>query len=117
MKTVEAPMITLPENEDLVKRLKVKISHYEARMKKTIADEDIKWKAPEVIQSILADSLYKKTIIEKLLGDGKVNTHELSKEIVETHGSFFPADFDRACSVVNDYCETGGENCYGGDGF
>ena len=64
------------------------------------------------------DAIYKVTVLKRLLQDGQVNTYELSLEMAKVHGSSFDVDvFDNACSVIEDYCKTGGANAHGGTGL
>ena len=56
-----------------------------------------------------------KTIIERLLRDGKIDVSKLCVEMVKIHGSdyFEMEDFVMACALVEDYCETGDASSYG----
>ncbi|MFA6183982.1 MAG: hypothetical protein WC682_02665 [Parcubacteria group bacterium] len=59
-------------------------------------------------------------ILEKLLDNNEngVVTHALSQELSQKYGeSFNPTLFDVACNIIIDYCDTGGQNVWGGTGL
>ena len=102
----KSPVIVLPENETHKTQLRRKLEEYKGRVKP--------FRAPE----LQMDTIYKMTVLERLLRDGQVNTWELSREIAKTYGSDFDGHaFNNACGVIEDYCETGGQNTNGGTGL
>ena len=95
------PIIVLPGER--VQQLRKKLAEYKVRVDS--------FRAPE----LQMDTICKKTVLERLLRDGQVNTWELSREMLKTYGSGFdPWAFNNACGVVEDYCKTGGQNVFGG---
>ncbi len=102
----ESPVIVLPENEERKLQLRAKLVEYRSRMQSH--------QAPEMQM----DAICKATVLRRLLRDGRVNTWELSLEMAETYGSGFSVNvFNNACSVIEDYCKTGGKNVRGGKGL
>jgi len=108
---IESPKIKFPEDINIVKALQGKLAEYKerlgAQMKKDL------YKAPE----LFTDTNYKIAVLEKLLTDGEVDTHELSRELNEQYGGFSVEDFDNACAVIEDYAKTGGKEVTGGTGL
>ena len=104
----ESPVIHLPSDEKRVNQLKKKLVEYEQRFLKN------QYKAPEQ----LMDTICKIAVLGTLLQDGKVTTWELSRELTATYGEGFSVSrFQNACTVIKDYCATGGKNVPGGTGL
>lgn len=102
----ESPILSLPADEGRVDQLRKKLAEYESRIDG--------FRAPELQMGAVC----KKAVLERLLRDGTVNTHELSRELVQQYGSGFdPRAFNNACGVIEDYCQTGGKNVSGGTGL
>lgn len=98
--------LLLPDNETRKQQLKSKLVEYKERVSL--------YRAPELQMGVIC----KITVLERLLQDGQVNTHELSREMFETYGSGFSVHaFNNACGVIDDYCKTGGKNTSGGTGL
>lgn len=63
------------------------------------------------------DNICKIAVLSRLLKTGSVNCWDLSVEIAQKYAQFianqfeaFERAFNNACSVIIDYCETGGVN-------
>ncbi|HOX10819.1 MAG TPA: hypothetical protein P5323_04025 [Candidatus Moranbacteria bacterium] len=108
---IESPKIKFPENINIVKALQGKLAEYKERLGAQMKEDP--YKAPE----LFTDTNYKIAVLEKLLTDGEVNTHELSRELNEKYGGFSVGDFDNACAVIEDYTKTGGKEVAGGTGL
>ena len=115
-KQTDAPIIKLAQNMESVLRLQKKLKDYRARIQREMAAIDA-YKAPEQVFEMLAGTGYKIAVVEKLLLEGEVNTHELSRELLEKHGKIDAENFNIACAVVDDYMKTGGKNVTGGSGY
>lgn len=112
----DAPIIKLAQNIEAVLRLQKKLKDYRARHQKEIATIDA-YKAPEQVFVMLAGTRYKIAVVEKLLLEGEVNTHELSRELLKKDGNVDAESFNVACAVIDDYMKTGGKNVTGGTGY
>ncbi len=117
----ESPKIELPKDFERIEKLEIKLEEYKRRLqdkKAKIKDSpELEWKAPEQVFPMLAGTIYKIAIGEKLLSEGEVKTYELSQELSKKYGTFVPRAFNKACTVIEDYCKTGGKNVRGGTGF
>lgn len=108
------PRIELPQGAQLRGKLEKKLEEYKFRM--GTAGIDDAYKAPEQMETsriIYYDSLYKSTVLERLLADGAVDVVKLEKSFKKLDAGLFR----RAVSVINDYCATGGARCFGGTGL
>ena len=112
----ESPKIELPKNPEIIKRLQNKLKDYKQRLAEKKKKIDA-YKAPEQVFHILADTNYKIAVLEKVLLEGEVSMHELSRELNAKDGQFDAHAFNNACGVVENYCSTGGKNARGGSGF
>lgn len=102
----ESPIIVLPKDESLIQQLRLKLEEYKKRYNP--------YRSPE----LQMDTICKTQVLERLLRDGSVNTHELSKELYDTYGSSLGGNsFNDACAVIADYCMTGGKQTNGGTGL
>lgn len=102
----ESPVIILPEDPNRRRQLEAKLEEYKGRL-----DSD---RHP----GLQMRGICKKMILERLLRDGQVKTWDFSLELEKTYGPYFDlCDFDMACAVIKDYCETGGANARGGTGL
>jgi len=100
------PVITLPSDPKRITQLKIKLLEYQRRFDP--------YKAPELQMGTIC----KMVVLERLLKEGKINAGDLSKEMAKTYGSGFnEGAFLNACSVIEDYCLTGGANVNGGTGL
>jgi len=96
---IKSLVITLPEERKRVEQLKMKLEEYKGRIS-------------------TMGTICKKTILERLLKDGKISTWEIAEEMIKKYGSDFNAGkFNNACAVILDYCTTGGENTVRGTGL
>ena len=112
----ESPKIEFPKDIEIVERMQEKLKDYKQRLeseKSKIGPH----KAPEQVFSTLADTKYKITVLEKLLLEGSVDTHQLSRELDEKDGQLDQQAFENACAVIEDYATTGGKRVVGGSGF
>lgn len=101
----EELVITLPTDETRQWQLCEKLAEYKKRRHP--------YRAPESQMDVIC----KIAVLERLC-EGKVNTCELSRDMVKNYGSGFNADdFNNACMVIQDYRETGGQNVRGGSGL
>lgn len=103
----EGPVIKLPENPEMVERLRAKLEEYRRRL------SDDQYKAPYAQQ----DTIYKIAILEKLLEDGVVDTWDLSRELGDKYGWFDVPAFESACGVIDNYAKNWGIGNIGGTGF
>jgi hypothetical protein len=116
IQTSDSPVLVLPDDEERVEQLKRKLEEYRERI--ASAHRANPNKHPGFINLVMADALYKKEILERLLRDGQVNTWVLSLELGNTYGPNFDLEvFDNACGVIDDYCKTGGASIIRGTGL
>ncbi|MBT9144063.1 MAG: hypothetical protein DDT29_02477 [Dehalococcoidia bacterium] len=108
---IESPKIKFPEDITKVKSLQEKLAEYKERLGTQMK------KDPHKVPELFTDTNYKIAVLEKLLTDGEVNTHELSRELNEKYGGFNVDDFNNACAVIEDYAKTGGKEVTGGTGL
>lgn len=102
----DPPIIILPEDKKRRQQLKNKLEEYEKRI------------SPHRHPGLQMHAICKKIILERLLKEGEINTWNLSLEMAKTYGSDFNLDdFNDACGVIDDYCQTGGANVKGGTGL
>lgn len=102
----KGPVIILPTDETRKQQLHNKLVEYRKRLHP--------YRAPESQMDLVC----KIAVLERLLNNGQVNTWELSREMVAKYGPGFNTDdFNNACAVIGDYCETGGQNVRGGAGL
>jgi len=100
----EVSKIILPENKELREKLERKLKEYETRVKN--ADKE---RARIGAQNKIA-------VLKELLSNGIVEAAVLKKRVIQEE--WFDEDkFENAMWVINDYCETGGENVVGGTGL
>jgi len=103
---IKNPIITLPSNPKRVQQLKLKLLEYKKRIDG--------YKPPE----FQMDTLCKIAVLSRALEKGQVNTQDLMVEMEKTYGgSFNKGYFLRACTVIEDYCLTGGADLHGGTGL
>ncbi len=112
----ESPKIEFPNNIDTIKKLQDKLKEYRQRLEVQKKGID-QYKSPEQIFQRLADSHYKIAVVEKLLLEGVVDIHELSRELNEKDGQFDSSAFSNACAVIEDYSKTGGKSIVGRTGL
>lgn len=106
--------IELPQDAQLRKKLEKKLEEYKWRMGASRINDA--YKAPEQMESAMItyyDSLYKTTLLEKILADGEVDVQVLEKGFEKLDGGLFR----NAVAVINDYCTTGGARCFDGTGL
>ncbi len=100
------PVIKLPADPKRLKQLRLKLVEYEGRLDK--------YKHP----AAQMHGICKLAVLSSLIKSGKVNTPELMAEMTKTYGSSFnKGEFLSACTVIEDYCLTGGANLHGGTGL
>lgn len=113
------PTIKAPQDPQRRLQLEAKLEEYRARVGDTKGLEDEKdriWRAPESV--VHSGAYYRMKILEAVLRDGKVDTHALSRQMSEEmkkEGTSFDVHkFNKACTIIADYIETGGANVIGG---
>jgi len=100
----EISKIVLPKNKELREKLERKLKEYEVRLKN--ADRE----------RTRIGAQNKIAVLKELLDNGIVEASVLKKRIIQEE--WFDEDrFENAMWVINDYCETGGENVVGGTGL
>ena len=107
---MEADILKLPQDEDLVRKLQGKLLEYAGRI------EEHKYQHPELNNNIVLNSTYKAIILTKLLREGQVNSWDLSKQM---HKKMSPLDvnlFDRCYGVIGSYI-VDPNNVIGGTGL
>ena len=107
---MEADILKLPQDEDLVRKLQGKLLEYAGRI------EEHKYQHPELNNYIVLNSTYKAIILTKLLREGQVNSWDLSKQM---HKKMSPLDvnlFDRCYGVIGSYI-VDPNNVIGGTGL
>jgi hypothetical protein len=109
--SLEGPKIQFPEDLQTVRALQKKLQEYKERLGEEMKNDP--YKTPEMF----TDTTYKIAVLEKLLLQGEVDTHALSREIHEKFGNLNTSDFDNACSVIEDYAKTSGKHTTGGTGL
>jgi hypothetical protein len=102
-------LVTVKRPDDPAKQaqLQAKLQEYKARIDR--------WAAPE----LQMDTICKIAVLEKVLkSEGEVYLPELADEMMAKYGSGFNHySFNNACSVISDYCLTGGQKTRGGTGL
>jgi len=94
----------LPNNEDLIGKLTRKLEEYKHRLAMQREKTDDGFTSIERGLELTADSHYKVAVLEELLKNGRVNTHDLSRKLKEEdHGIFYASEFGRACAVIDNY--------------
>jgi hypothetical protein len=98
-------VIELPDDLDPGRRasLEAKLEEYRERLKQRM--EANRYQPPE----FFASTRYKITVLETLLTDGRVDTHDLYQKIKGEDGSVDLEAFNNACGVIDDYATTGGK--------
>lgn len=99
---VNTQTITLPDNKDLVNKLRRKLVEYQSRMQK-----------PGYSKS---DAQHKVAVLEAVLEKGRVEAEELRTQL-RKESWFDETDSERAVYVISDYCTTGGGRVSGGTGL
>lgn len=100
------PTITLPDDHPRKEQLERKLEEYRGRLKPSESPES---------QMLTICQI---SILEKLLGNNEVITSDLSQELIKEYGELFNLTlFNNACNVIIDYCNTGGQNVWGGTGL
>lgn len=96
------PVICLPEDEALIRRLEAKLLEYQERIQ----------------QSGRISTISKHFILSKLLESGAINTNYLRKKMREKYAERFSGEkFENACDVIESYCTNGGKDLEGGTGL
>jgi len=109
---IKSLKIILPQSSTIQNKLKNKLSEYEKRVSKLkkiyINNPDLSYNSIPGIKALITKRLYQR---------GEVETKAIAKEITEEYGKLDHEEFNVAASVINDYCNTGGENTKKGTGF
>lgn len=114
-------VIILPQNENLVEKLRAKLAQYERRLAISQArtNLDSRYRAPEQLMgSDKIDSKYKIAVLQRVLETGSVDTSILRRELLAEEGEMFNETvFDNACCVIKNYCAGTVERNVGGTGL
>lgn len=113
----ETPKLVLPDDKELVAKLERKLTEYKKRLEeqKEIADDG--WTAKERVAELTSETRHKIAVLEELLTNKVIDTHELSRRLKQEDKFYSVRYFERACAVINDYVTTGGEQSSGGTGL
>ena len=118
----ESPILVLPEDKELVKKLHKKFQEYNERIK--TYHKDHLNQHPDFRDRMMALNICKKTILGILFQEKRIVAWDASKKFVgecmkrdEGSGPTFVNAWVDAWSVIQDYCETGGANVHGGTGL
>ena len=115
IKEGEGPVIRLPRDKKRVADLQKKLAEYQRRRSDHLSRMDA-YKAPEIWFD--TDSEHKIAVLSELIKKGRIGTWALSRRLVERFGIHFDVGaYERACTVIEDYCKTGGANVRGGTGL
>lgn len=107
---VNSPVIRLPEGPERVAQLQRKLEEYKGRLNPM--------QHPDLQVLSDPDTTHKIAVLEALLRDKQVVTHDLCRELANKWGQRFDGySFNNACAVIDDYCQTGGEHAVGGTGL
>ena len=103
-------IIKLPKDAERVKQLQNKLEEYRKRLKN--------YDDPYIQMDIIS----KIEILEQVLEQGQINVENIIPKIINKYKSKFDLkllgySFINACVVIDDYCQTGGENILGGTGL
>ena len=117
---LESPKLILPEDEKKVNQLRRKLIEYATRVeyyKKSLEKEN-PFMHPELIESLYKQSseYSKLAVLSELLLNRKLDTYIFSLEL-QKEKAFNIKNYNNACGVIDDYCKTGGENCWSGTGL
>jgi len=107
---MEADILKLPQDEDLVRKLQGKLLEYAGRI------EEHKYQHPELNNYIVLNSTYKAIILTKLLREGQVNSWDLSMQMHKKMGPLDVDLFDRCYGVISSYI-VDPKNIIGGTGL
>ncbi|HCU70543.1 MAG TPA: hypothetical protein DIC35_02170 [Candidatus Moranbacteria bacterium] len=100
------PTITLPDNHPRRQMLERKLEEYRGRLD------------PSKPPAFHMATICRIAILEALLRDNGVDAQVLSEVLTETYRESFDIKaFNTACNVIIDYCNTGGQNVWGGTGL
>lgn len=113
VRDIQSPILELPQDPETVERLRRKLEEYKARYEAGKAQmKGDTFIAPEERKKRVADAWHKIAVLSHLLKEGRVNTHDLSRQLEreDEEGIYSPEHFDNACGVIEDYVTTGGEN-------
>jgi len=111
-----SPVIVLSDDDPRRQQLCKKLAEYRERLKSCDAAE--KEAAPCDASLLRMDTICKIAVLEKLLNGGKVVVRELAADLIRKHkDDYVASDFRNAISVITDYCDTGGQNVWGGTGL
>lgn len=115
--------IKLPEDKELVGKLKRKRSEYAGRLEQINSYIPIKNEKQSRMFYNDSKDYYKLAILSEVLDFGKIEMSNLSLEIFNEEKELFGKEifnlesFNNACEIINDYCVTGGKNVFGGTGL
>ncbi|MBI2633076.1 MAG: hypothetical protein HYW78_01650 [Parcubacteria group bacterium] len=104
-KKIKPEFLTLPDDVERVKKLKIKLKEYYKRL--------MPFKAPE----LQLDTICKITILSRLLKEKEIRTRALYHELRIMYGDECEKPFLNAIGVIDDYCKTGGATVQKGTGL
>lgn len=107
---IEPWIINLPKDAKQIKQLQNKLEEYYQRLK----EYDV--------PNARLDLIPKIEVLKQVLEQGQVNVEEMALVVINKYQSEFDLNlltycFINACVVIDDYCQTGGKNIFGGTGL
>ncbi len=108
---VNNDVIELPQDQELVEKLKRKYVEYEARK--------LEWEKENPLEDQRGRSheIYKYAILGRLLEEGKVDRVQIIKDLTEVHGGIYIEEFDDAFRVISKYANGDADRLSGGTGL
>jgi len=108
--------IDWPTNPERDRLLRDKLKEYSNKLEGNRKRLDCGYKHPELLKQLLkkSNTYMRMTILSDLELRGSLDTEEYSIELVE-EGLLNKETlqfFNESCSVIEDYIQTGGANCY-----
>lgn len=100
---MESPVIKLPDQPEIKRRLDGKLNEYKKRLERTV--EEGRYHHPAQRRAEQRDTRYKIDILERLLEDGQVKTWDHSQEINRRDGEFDFDVYNNAAAVILSYVE------------
>ena len=122
--SLEGPILKLPNNQERKSQLKRKLKEYAKRVEKDIKileQNNPNWHPSQIEFFYKKSSSYMKlTVLSELFFQRELNSYELclklsNEELIKNKKDL--DNYNQACGVINDYCETGGANCINGTGL
>ena len=120
----EGYFLEWPDNEKRSAQLRRKLKEYAERVehfKKRLEQEE-SYFHPELIGSLIKQSpnYMRFLVLSELEKEKEIDTQKLSTQLYEEgliKDERSIKEYNTACAIIRDYCETGGKNCIGGTGL